>query len=42
MLTDFVEGGELRRVWGRLDETDQTGGALIANVISGSAASELD
>jgi len=41
VLTDFVEGGELRRgfLGVELDETDQAGGALIANVIPGSAAS---
>ena len=42
MLTDFVEGGELRRgffLGVELDETDLPGGALIAKVIPGSAAS---
>ena len=41
VLTDFVEGGELRRgfLGVELDETDRSGGALISKVIPGSAAS---
>jgi len=41
VLTDFVEGGELRRgfLGVELGETEQAGGALITKVIPGSAAS---
>jgi serine protease Do/serine protease DegQ len=41
VLTDFVEGGELRRgfLGVTLGETELSGGALIAKVIPGSAAS---
>ena len=41
VLTDFVEGGELREgfLGVELDETDRSGGALISKVIPGSAAS---
>lgn len=41
VLTDFVEGGELRRgfLGVELDETELSGGSLIAKVIPGSAAS---
>ena len=41
VLTDFVEGGELRRgfLGVSLGETELSGGALIAEVIPGSAAS---
>jgi serine protease Do/serine protease DegQ len=40
VLTDFVEGGELRRgfLGVELGETEQAGGALITKVIPGSAA----
>jgi serine protease Do/serine protease DegQ len=41
VLTDFVEGGELRRgfLGVELGDTEQAGGAVIAKVIPGSAAS---